>query len=113
MEDVDKVYTSINEDSLSDSDLDFIDTLNEDDELSLDSEEDESLLEEITDTQDNLEIINDYTEPNEEENIDKDEPDILETKASTTPMVPVYDADIPQEDMVMSDPIEQGDTVTS
>ena len=25
--------------------------------------------------------------------------------------VPVYDADIPQEDMVMSDPIQQGDTV--
>ena len=28
-----------------------------------------------------------------------------------TPIVPVYDADIPQEDMVISDSIQQGDSV--
>ena len=39
------------------------------------------------------------------------EKEVLETRNTQTPMVPVYDADIPQEDMVMSDPIEQGDTV--
>ena len=38
--------------------------------------------------------------------------EILETRSSATPIVPVYDADIPQEDLVMSDPIEQGDSVT-
>ena len=30
---------------------------------------------------------------------------------ASTPIVPVYGADIPSEDIVMSDPIEQGDTV--
>ena len=40
-----------------------------------------------------------------------DNDEILETKNSSTPIVPVYDADIPQEDMVKSDPIQQGDTV--
>ena len=42
---------------------------------------------------------------------DDSDDEILETKNTKTPIVPVYDADIPQEDMVMSDPIEQGDMV--
>ena len=36
---------------------------------------------------------------------------ILETKNATTPMVPVYSAEIPPEDTVFSDNLEQGDSV--
>ena len=43
---------------------------------------------------------------------DNDSSEILETRSSSTPIVPVYNADIPQEDMVMSDNIQQGDVVT-
>ena len=42
---------------------------------------------------------------------DSQEIEILQTKESTTTSVPVYDADIPQEDLVESDSFEQGDTV--
>ena len=41
-----------------------------------------------------------------------EEKEILETKKSATTNVPVYDAEIPTEDTVQSDPIEQGDTVS-
>ena len=41
-----------------------------------------------------------------------EEKEILETRNASTPIVPVYEAEIPQEDMVMSDPVEQGDVVT-
>ena len=59
----------------------------------------------------------DFIEPIEELNSDvgmniEEEKEILETKKSSTPNVPVYDAEIPAEDTVLSDPIEQGDTVT-
>ena len=37
--------------------------------------------------------------------------EILETKDSTTPIVPVYSAEIPAEDTVFSDNFEQGDSV--
>ena len=40
-----------------------------------------------------------------------EEKEILETRSASTPIVPVYGADIPAEDIVMSDDIEQGDTV--
>ena len=40
------------------------------------------------------------------------EPEILETKNNPTPIVPVYNADIPPEDTVVSDNLEQGDTVS-
>ena len=51
---------------------------------------------------------NDIDEVKENENVDKE---ILETKNESTPIVPVYEAEIPQEDLVMSDPVEQGDVV--
>ena len=35
----------------------------------------------------------------------------LETKEAHTPIVPVYSAEIPDEDVVESDPINQGDRV--
>ena len=117
IEDVDKVYTTLKDDDLeeiSDSDLDFIDELN-------DGEEEDGLedfdgeLEEASDS-----IIDDGILEQPEEGIvpqrqsnhkKSDEPEILEKRDSSTPIVPVYDADIPQEDMVVSDDIQQGDSV--
>ena len=125
IEDVDKVFTTVKEDSLSESDLDFIDELNSDSELTTDTDSvsDEELEEVVI--SDGIEELNEYPteepedsflEPLEEINeidnsLKEEEKDVLETKNATTPMVPVYGADIPQEDMVLSDPIEQGDTV--
>ena len=113
VKDVDKVFTTRKDDDISDSDLDFIDELNSDDEDGvLEELQDDSALEELTETEDNggiLEEINDEQPQIEEIN---DEQEILQTRNSSTPIVPVYDAEIPQEDLVMSDPIQQGDTVT-
>lgn len=101
VKEVDKVFTTRKDDDISDSDLDFIDELNSDElqegvSEELSAGEEDGILEESQETID-------LTENNDNE--------ILETRNSSTPMVPVYDADIPQEDMVTSDPIEQGDTV--
>ena len=110
--DVDKVFTTRKDDDISDSDLDFIDELNSDDDGVLGNVQDDSELEELTETEDNggiLEEVNDEQPQLEEV---KEEQEILQTRNSSTPIVPVYDAEIPQEDLVMSDPIQQGDTVT-
>ena len=114
IEDVDKVFTTIKEDTISDADLDFIDELNS----SVNDEEGLELsdnLEELTDYQDLEDAEDGFLEPLEEIN-EYSTPDdlgkeILETKSATTPMVPVYGADIPSEDIVESDPIDQGDNV--
>ena len=118
VEDVDKVFTTMKEDDdISDSDLDFIDELNEE---SSSSEE----LEELTPSTEGLEELQPLEEEEDDDSFlepleevgNKPTPDdsgeILETRNSSTPIVPVYDAEIPPEDMVSSDPIEQGDTVT-
>ena len=113
VKDVDKVFTTRKDDDISDSDLDFIDELNSDDEGVLEELQDDSALEELTEDNDGiLEEIND-TPPVLEETNQKinDEQEILQTRNSSTPIVPVYDAEIPQEDLVISDPIQQGDTV--
>ena len=111
IEDVDKVFTTMKDDDISDSDLDFIDELNnevEEEEIVLAEGMEE--LTELRDLDENEEILD---EPIQELNLDEpQEKEILETKNTSTPMVPVYDADIPQEDLVSSDPIEQGDTVS-
>lgn len=114
VEDVDKVFTTIKDDEnieeFSESDLDLIDELNSDsneEELEEFSEE----IPEISDSNDNdiLKPANDIiTNINEQDNI---ESEILEKREANTPIVPVYDAEIPQEDMVESDPIQQGDSV--
>ena len=111
VKDVDKVFTTRKDDDISESDLDLIDELN--------SDGNEELLQEVSDSDDNLEelvsVEDDGILDEPQETIDlkaqDDNDEILETKNSSTPIVPVYDADIPQEDMVMSDPIQQGDTV--
>lgn len=107
VKDVDKVFTTRKDDDISDSDLDFIDELNNDDD---------ELLEEVTDNGDILETSDEdaiLETPQEELKLDDEDDDkILETRNTSTPIVPVYEADIPQEDLVMSDSIQQGDSVT-
>ena len=113
VQDVDKVFTTMKDDSISVDDLDFIDELNNktalveniDDNIIIDDsveelEEYNGELLEISDSDNHL-----------EENSFK-EPEILETKNNPTPIVPVYNADIPPEDTVVSDNLEQGDTVS-
>ena len=113
VKDVDKVFTTRKDDDISDSDLDFIDELNNDEEMLLEEvSDDDAMLEEISDNTEDGNGILEAPEEQVELKEENTEPEILETRNSTTPIVPVYDADIPQEDMVMSDPIQQGDTVT-
>ena len=110
VQDVDKVFTTMKEsDEISDSDLDFIDELNSDDDVILeDVSNDEAVLDELTQED---EPVEDKSFVQESYEIPEEEPETLEVRDSSTPIVPVYDADIPKEDMVMSDPIEQGDNV--
>lgn len=111
VKDVDKVFTTRKDDDISASDLDFIDELNNDDGNLLEEvSESDAVLEELSESDENDGILE---EPQEQLELKDDSDDeILETRSSSTPIVPVYDADIPQEDLVMSDPIQQGDTVT-
>lgn len=111
VKDVDKVFTTRKDDDISDSDLDFIDELNNDDGNLLEEVSDsDAVLEELSESDENDGILE---EPQEQLELKDDSDDeILETRSASTPIVPVYDADIPQEDLVMSDPIQQGDTVT-
>lgn len=108
VKDVDKVFTTRKEDNISDSDLDFIDELNSEPEEELEEYSGNSELEELAEADDGILEELPQEAPLEEIN---EEQEILETKNSSTPIVPVYDADIPQEDMVMSDEIQQGDSV--
>ncbi len=115
VEDVDKVFTTMKEDSISDSDLDFIDELNsnvEEDEETITLADGMEELEELAEPDDSedgflepLEEVNDFIQDEPEEK------EILETRNTSTPIIPVYDADIPAEDLVVSDTIEQGDSV--
>lgn len=109
VKDVDKVFTTMKDDYISDSDLDFIDELNSDEDSILEEVSDAE-LEEISEQEDTG-ILEEYNDEPIQLQEETNEPEILETRNSSTPIVPVYDADIPQEDMVMSDPIQQGDTV--
>ena len=136
IDDVDKVYTTIKEDDLiTDSDLDLIDELNDetnaeinndlesaaDDDMELAQAMDEELYgsseyQELQEYQEEI-STDDYMQPlqeiNDTEDIkeQKEDKEILMTKNSSTPIVPVYDAEIPQEDLVVSDNVEQGDSV--
>ena len=102
--DVDKVYMATpkneEEEDLSEDDLDFIEELVSADDIVVEDNND-------MDASDFLAINN---EP--EENIieDNDEP-LIPVKNTATPAVPIYSAEIPQEAIVHSDPIQQGDRV--
>ena len=113
VEDVDKVFTTMKDDDISDSDLDFIDTLNEfdnpEEENSYFAPEDSETLQELDGEEEEgflepLEEVSDLSEAEPEK-------EILEKRESSTPMVPIYEAEIPEEDRVVSDDVEQGDTV--
>ena len=112
VKDVDKVFTTRKDDDISDSDLDFIDELNSDDDGAiLEEVTDDSELEELSQDDGILEEVNGGEDDLQSEDTGESQ-EILQTRNSSTPIVPVYDADIPQEDVVVSDPIQQGDTVT-
>ena len=114
VKDVDKVFTTMKEDTITDSDLDFIDELNNEDneiteEISLNDD-----MEELPELQETEEEEDGFLEPLEEvgnSGLEEEPKEILEKRETSTPIVPVYNADIPQEDLVISDQIEQGDTV--
>lgn len=125
VEDVDKVFTTMKENSISDTDLDFIDELNEETIIEetltieeLDPIDNSGSIEELpefspdseSDNSDDsfLETLPEVNDRYDDTNSDKE---ILETRKASTPMVPIYDADIPQEDIVSSDLIDQGDSV--
>lgn len=119
-EDVDKVFTTIKDDNISDSDLDFIDELNDYDENSpAEDGEDDSIMFNSGDVETLEELSSDedeegFLEPLEEVsdiNTMDEEKEVLEKRDTSTPIVPVYDAEIPEEDKIMSDPVEQGDNV--
>lgn len=113
VKDVDKVFTTRKDDDISDSDLDFIDELNSDEDGVLEEIQDDSVLEELADSEEEDGILEEIQDAQPIiETKEDEEQEILETRNASTPIVPVYEADIPQEDLVMSDPIQQGDTVT-
>ena len=108
VKDVDKVFTTRKDDDITDTDLDFIDEMNNNEEIILEDEDGASLLE-----PENNEDLEELDIPQEDE---ETEPatinsEILEKRDASTPIVPVYEAEIPEEDMVISDPIQQGDSV--
>lgn len=112
VKDVDKVFTTMKDDSISDSDLDFIDELNSNEEETITLSDGMEELEELAEADDSEDG---FLEPLEEVHglaqEESEEKEILETRNTSTPIVPVYGADIPAEDMVISDTIEQGDSV--
>ena len=114
--DVDKVFTTMKEEDISDSDLDFIDELNE--ENNTDSLEELSTnggfeeLQPVDEEDEDDGFLQPLEEAGNSSQDKSDSGEILETKNTSTPIVPVYEADIPPEDLVSSDDIEQGDTVT-
>ena len=118
-EDVDKVFTTIKEDTISDSDLDFIDELNDYDEAGLTDNNDDSAIFNSGDVETLEELSSDedeegFLEPLEEVSDTNDfteDKEVLEKRDTSTPIVPVYDAEIPDEDKIMSDHVEQGDNV--
>ncbi len=117
IEDVDKVFTTMKDDIISDNDLDFIDALNESGSINADVSEDaifnqndNEVLEQFVEEDDEqiAEPLEEISDSHQEETQEKE---ILEKRETTTPIVPIYDAEIPTEDRVVSDDIEQGDTV--
>ena len=116
--DVDRVYMAQPEpdnETLSEDDLDFIEELVGGEDLIIE-ELPEVNDEEIEVLDEELELDNSFEEePQEEfknEQIPSGIPDEVLTPQSTpAPSVPIYAAEIPEEAIVQSDPIQQGDRV--
>ena len=89
VKDVDKVFTTRKDDDISDSDLDFIDELNNDDGNLLEEVSDsDAVLEELSESDENDGILE---EPQEQLELKDDSDDeILETRSSSTPIVPGF-----------------------
>ena len=109
--DVDRVYTTPveNSDSLSEDDLDFIEELVGTDDL---------VIEELPALEEPIEIIDESPEVDfldsqveSEPFVAKEEPVVPTAHNTAAPTVPIYAAEIPQEAIVQSDPIQQGDRV--
>ena len=104
--DVDKVYMAAapdDSDVLSEDDLDFIEELVETDELIV--EEEPIALEEFVEPQEELQPVQ------EEQDVLVEDIPFVPIKNTATPAVPIYSAEIPDEALVQSDPVQQGDRV--
>ena len=104
--DVDKVYMAAapdDSDVLSEDDLDFIEELVETDELIV--EEEPFALEEFVEPQEELQPVQ------EEQDVLVEDIPFVPIKNTATPAVPIYSAEIPDEALVQSDPVQQGDRV--
>ncbi len=117
--DVDKVYMAPQHEStdeLSEDDLDFIEELVGTEDLVIEEPDAEDTLE-VVDTNEDIVQHSDLLpdEPPIPENTaaDKSEEDgaILQQRNTATPAVPIYAAEIPDDAIVHSDPIQQGDRV--
>lgn len=121
--DVDKMYTAVpseEPESLSEDDLDFIEELVGTEDLVLE-EDDENSINNFVDS-DSLDVIDeaevsaqsDLLPESEEEsdiNLEADDDIIIPKRNTATPAVPIYSAEIPEDAMVHSDPVQQGDRV--
>ena len=122
--DVDRMYTAAqpeDSESLSEDDLDFIeelvgtdDVIIAEDELVADNLEDSSI--EVVDdeefnNQTELPLEQDNISDNLETEVPSDDNIIVPQRNTATPAVPIYTAEIPEDAMVHSDPIQQGDRV--
>lgn len=97
------------EEELSDDDLDMIEEMSKPDEEieAINPPQVEEVAEPIAEP-----IVEAPTQPEEIANAElPEENEPLQTRANTTPSVPVYPSDIPEEDKVNSDPLQEGDRV--
>ena len=108
------------DEELSDDDLDMIESI---DEASMDEPQEQNLEQSVSITE---QILQEEQQRIAEEDAQKPDPieehiekpvksqkdEVLETRTVQTPIVPVYSSEIPDEDIVESDSISQGDVVT-
>ncbi len=116
--DVDKVYmTPLHQetDELSEEDLDFIEELVGADELQIEEDNSEDDIELVQDEEPVVQHSDLLPEEETEEKLSEVKPEddgaILQQKNTATPAVPIYAAEIPEDVIVHSDPIQQGDRV--
>lgn len=116
--DVDKVYMAPQHetsDELSEDDLDFIEELVGTDDLVIEEPDEASSLEVVA--EEPIVQHSDLLPDEEEEQIpidaikQDDDGAILQQRNTAAPAVPIYAAEIPEDAIVHSDPIQQGDRV--
>ena len=114
--DVDRVYMAQPKediDELSEDDLDFIEELVEGDDIIVEdlSAPEQGSLEQVDELELGVEPEEDFLESASDEVIEQVPQQTISKKNTATPAVPIYAAEIPQEAIVQSDPIQQGDRV--